>query len=224
MTLLVLRTAVVAGTGKACGGRLIDFGEVEGEIGSDVWVEAIDSAVEDGDANACSHGGVPWAVDWATGDACAEPSGLKDSPLLRRRRVVGVVRGGGADGDSEVAREDGAEDEGVSGKDTVVDDVVNRRVGAQGGEGGYFVGVGGGVENSDAEGSVAAKDVHACKACSGLDVDGENAVAVGDQIAMRDGGTKGAGRLLGTRAQGGDEEEADQDECGDDEKLADGRE
>ena len=42
---------------------LVDFGEVEGEVGGDVGVGGVDAAVEDGDADACAHGGVPgpWA-------------------------------------------------------------------------------------------------------------------------------------------------------------------
>ena len=108
----------------------------------------------------------------------------------------------------------------MGGEDAVVDDVVDCWVGAQGGEGGVFVGVGGGVENADAEGSEAAEDVHACDACLGFVIGGEDTVAVGDKKAMRDGVPEGAGKLLGVRAQSSGAEEAGEDEGGVDDDLA----
>jgi len=111
----------------------------------------VDAAVEDGDADACSHGGVPGAVGGATGDAGAEAAGFEDGPGLRSGGVVGVVGGDGgwgwgwswrggrvgagvgvgvgwrgcAGGDSDGGGEDGAKDEGVCGEDAVVDDELD---------------------------------------------------------------------------------------------------
>ena len=222
VALLILRRAVVAGAGQACGGGLIYLGHVEGEVGRDVRVKRVDSAVEDGDANACAHGGVPWAVGGTTWDASAEASGLQDGPGLRSGGVVSVVGGGCwgggwgwnwsrcgcgcADGDPDGGGKDGAEDEGVGGEDAVVDDELDVGVGAQGGDGGGFVvGVGGGFEDSDGKGIIVADDACATEAGAGRGVRGYCAVAVGDEITVRDGRADGAGELLGVRAQGAGE-------------------
>ena len=88
MTLLVLRGAVIA----RCGiGGLVDFGEVEAEVWSDVGVELIDATVDDGDADAFAHGGVPGAVNGTAGYVVAVASDLLDCPGLRCL-VEGVVR------------------------------------------------------------------------------------------------------------------------------------
>ncbi len=88
MALLVLRGAVVAGGGV---GGLVDFGEVESEIGGDVGVVFVDAAVEDGDADAFPHGGVPGPVRGGAGDVFAVASYLLDCPSLRGVGVVDVV-------------------------------------------------------------------------------------------------------------------------------------
>ena len=84
---LVLRCAVVAGCGIS---GLVDLGQVEGEIWGDVGVRLVDAAVEDGDADAASHGGVPWTVRGASGDVRSVAADLLDGPTLRGG-VVGVV-------------------------------------------------------------------------------------------------------------------------------------
>ena len=88
MSLLVLRGAVIAGAGV---GGLVDFGEVQGEIGGDVGMGLVDAAVDDGDADAFAHGGVPWSVRGAAGDVVAVAADLLDGPSLRCVGVVGVV-------------------------------------------------------------------------------------------------------------------------------------
>ena len=50
----------------------------------------VDAAVEDGDADAFAHGGVPGAVSGAAGNVVAVAADLLDSPTLRSG-VVGVV-------------------------------------------------------------------------------------------------------------------------------------
>ena len=84
---LVLGSAVVAGAGV---GGLIDLGEIEGEVGGDVGVGLVDAAVDDGDADAFAHGGVPGSVGRAAGDVVAVAADLLDGPALRGG-VVGVV-------------------------------------------------------------------------------------------------------------------------------------
>jgi len=112
----------------------------------------------------------------------------------------------------------------VSGEDAVVDDVLDGGVGTQGGEGGGFAGgVGGGLEDSDAEGSVAANDVSTGDADAGFGVGGDGA-AVGDEIAVRDGDSDGAGELLGVRAQATGQDESDESEGGENEEIAEDRE
>jgi hypothetical protein len=108
----------------------------------------------------------------------------------------------------------------VCGEDAVVDDVLDGWVGAQGGDGGVFVGVGGGVEDKDAEGRVGADNVLAGEAGAGLYAVGDDAVVVNDEITVGDGGGDGAGRLLGVQAQGGDQNERGEDEEGVDDELA----
>ena len=88
VALLVLRGAVVAGAGV---GGLVDFGEVEGEVGGDVGVGLVDAAVDDGDADAFAHGGVPGTVRGAAGNVVAVAADLLDGPALRGVGVVGVV-------------------------------------------------------------------------------------------------------------------------------------
>ena len=77
-----------------CG--LIDFAEVEGEVGGDVGVGGVDAAVEDGDADAFAHGGVPGASGGAAGDVVAVAAYLTDGPALggvcSRCRRVALVR------------------------------------------------------------------------------------------------------------------------------------
>ncbi len=84
---LVLRSAIVAGGWVS---RLVDFGEVEAEVGGYVWMGLVYAAIDDGDAYALTHGGVPWAVGRASGDVVAVAADLLDSPALRGG-VVGVV-------------------------------------------------------------------------------------------------------------------------------------
>jgi len=62
---------------------LVDFGEIEGEVGGDVGVILVDAAVEDWRCGRLLHGGVPGAVGGATGDAGAEAAGFEDGPGLR---------------------------------------------------------------------------------------------------------------------------------------------
>jgi hypothetical protein len=86
-----------------------------------------------------------------------------------------------------------------------VDDEFHFGLGAQGRDGGGFIFAVAGVEDGDAEGFVAPEDVSLRDAGPGLGVAGDGAVAVGDQIAVRDGGSDGTGELLGRRMQAGDE-------------------
>jgi hypothetical protein len=146
---------------------------------------------------------------------------LQDGPGLRSGGVVGVVGGddwswgrcGCADGDSDGGGEDGTEDEGVGGEDAVVDDELDVGVGAQSSDGGVFlVGVGGGFEDSDGEGIVVADDACSTEAGAGPGVRGYCAVAVGDEITVRDGRADGAGDLLGGEAQAGGEDEGAENE------------
>ena len=60
------------------------------------WV-CVDAAVDDGDADAFAHGGVPRAVRGAAGDVVAVAADLLDGPALRGV-VVGVVGWGGGNG------------------------------------------------------------------------------------------------------------------------------
>ena len=82
VTLLVLRCAVVTGGGDTSLGGLIDFAEVESEVGGDVGVDGVDSAVEDGDTNTFSHGGVPGTVGRAAGYVGSVTACLTDGPAL----------------------------------------------------------------------------------------------------------------------------------------------
>jgi hypothetical protein len=88
VALLVLRGAIVAGRGV---GGLINFGEVQGEVGGDVGVSFVDAAVEDGNADAFAHGDVPGTVGRGARDVVAVASYLLDGPTLRGVGVVGVV-------------------------------------------------------------------------------------------------------------------------------------
>lgn len=108
----------------------------------------------------------------------------------------------------------------MGGEDAVVDDELDGGIGAEGGDGGVFVGVGGGVEDEYAEGRVGADDVFAGEAGAGLYTVGEDAVVVNDEITVGDGGGDGAGRLLGVQAQGGGQNERGEDEDGVDDELA----
>ena len=90
VALLILGGAVVAGTGV---GGLVDFGEVECEVGGDIGVGCVDAAVDDGDADAFAHGGVPGAVRGCAGDVVSVAADLLDGPSLWGRGVVGVVGG-----------------------------------------------------------------------------------------------------------------------------------
>lgn len=113
----------------------------------------------------------------------------------------------------------------MGGENAVVDDEVDVGVGAQGGDGGDFArGVGCGFEDTDAEWIAAADDVgrgsSEIGADSGISVAGDGAAAVGDEKAVRDRRSNGAGELLGTRAPGSSEEDADENEGGDKEELA----
>jgi len=81
----------------------------------------------------------------------------------------------------------------VGGEDAVVDDVLDVGIGAKGGDGGVFVGVGGGVENKDAEGRAGANNVHAGDACAGLYTRGDDGAVINDEITMGDGSGDGAG-------------------------------
>jgi hypothetical protein len=163
----------------------------------------------------------------ATGDAGAKSSGLEDGPFLRSGGVVGVVGrddwglGWRADGDTDGGGEDGAKDEGVGGEDAVVDDELDVGIGAQSGDGGGFVvGAGGGYDDTDADGCVVADDACAIDAGAGFGVRGDEVVAVGDKITVRDSDADGAGELLSARAQGGGESEGDENEDGEDDELA----
>ena len=84
---LVLRSAVVA-DGRE--GGLVDFREVEGEVGGYVWMSLVDAAVDDCNTDALAHGGVPGAVRGASGDIVAVAAHLLYGPALRGV-VVGVV-------------------------------------------------------------------------------------------------------------------------------------
>ncbi len=122
VALLVLRGAVVAGAGKV---GLSDFAEVEGEVRDDVWMGGVDAAVDDGDADAFTHGGVPWAGAGAAGDVIAVSADLLDGPALRGGGVEGVVGLGGVDDDAEGGVRDGLGAEKACGDDAVVGDVVD---------------------------------------------------------------------------------------------------
>jgi hypothetical protein len=99
-------------------------------------------------------------------------------------------------------------DEGVGGEDAVVDDELDVGVGAQSSDGGVFlVGVGGGFEDSDGEGIIVADDACSTETGAGPGVRGYSAVAVGDEITVRDGRADGAGELLSVRAKAGGEDE-----------------
>ena len=84
-------------------------------------------------------------------------------------------------------------------------------LGAKGGDGGCFIGAGGGVEDGDAEGLVDAEDGGVDEAGVGLDVAGDHAVAVSDEIAVGDDGGDGAGDLLGRCGSGRGKEEGERD-------------
>ena len=207
-----------AWAGQAAGnGGLVDFGEIECEIGGNVGVGCVDAAVEDGDADAGAEGLVPWASRGASGDSGSVSAGLADGPALRRGGVVGVVGrgwwrdrgwcgcGGSADGDADGGWEDMAKDEVVSGENAVMDDEFDVGLGAECGDGGGFVRGGVGLKDGDAEGLVDAEDAGSGDAGEGFGIAGDGAVAVGDQVAMWDDGPDGAGGLLRRRVQGGDE-------------------
>ena len=87
MALLVLRGAIVAGTGV---GGLVDLSEIEREVGGDIGMGLVDTAVDDGDADTLAHGGVPWAVRGTARDIVAVAAYLFDCPALGSC-VVGVV-------------------------------------------------------------------------------------------------------------------------------------
>ena len=89
---LILGGAVIAGGWV---GGLVDFSEVEGEVGGYVGMGLVDAAVDDGDADAFAHGGVPGAVRGAAGDVVAVAADLLDGPALggvcSRCRMAGAV-------------------------------------------------------------------------------------------------------------------------------------
>mgnify|MGYP001544143207 CR=1 FL=1 len=85
---LVLRRAIVAGTGIS---SLIDFAEVQREVGRDVGMVLVNPAVDDSNANAFTFGDVPGAVCGGTGNVVAVASNLLHGPALRRVGVEGVV-------------------------------------------------------------------------------------------------------------------------------------
>jgi hypothetical protein len=212
VALLVLRGAVVAGTGQTGLWGLVDLGEVEAEVGGDVGVVLVDAAVEDGDADAGSEGLVPGAVGGAAGDVGAVSAGLDYGPVLRGAGVVGVVRrsdGWRGCGDSDERGEDGVEDEVVGGDDAVVDDVLDGGLGAEGGEGGGVVGGGAGLDDGDAGAGMDVDDADAEAGIgagdAGVGTGGDGVVAVDDEVAVGDDGSDGAGGLLG--AEGGSEEQ-----------------
>jgi hypothetical protein len=208
VALLVLRGGVVAWAGQA-GGGLVDLGEVEGEVGGDVGVVLVDAGVQNGDADACAQGGVPGTGGGAAGDVGAVASGLADGPALRGG-VVGVIWGGRRGrrrrwwwgrwwwgGDADGGGDYGAEDERVGGDDAVVDDELDVGLGAEGCDGCGFIGAGCGVEDGNTKGLVEAEDAGVGEADVGLGVAGDGVVAVGDEVAVRDGCSEGAGELLG---------------------------
>ena len=80
MALLVLRRAVVAGAGHGC---LVDFGEIEDEVGSDVGMVLVDAAVEDGNADASAFRGVPRAGGGTAGNGFAVAAREDGGPALR---------------------------------------------------------------------------------------------------------------------------------------------
>jgi hypothetical protein len=72
-------------------------------------VGLVDAAVDDGDADAFAHGGVPWTVGGAAGDVVAIAADLLDGPSLGGVGVVGVVwRGRGRGWKGGRCGEDGA--------------------------------------------------------------------------------------------------------------------
>jgi len=107
----------------------------------------------------------------------------------------------------------------VGGEDAVVDDVLDVGIGLQGRDGSEFVGgIGGGVENRDAEGIVVADD--AGTSDDGAGFDGDDVGAVDDEITVRNGGTDGAGKLLRVCAQAAGEEEGDESDGGENKETA----
>ena len=241
VALLVLRGAVVAGAGV---GGLVDFGEVEGEIGGDVGMGLVDAAVDDGDADAFAHGGVPGAVRRAAGDVVAVAADLLDGPSLRggvvgvvgwRWRGVGreggVVRIGpwvgslpiGVDGAGGLS---GCVDAGGGGRCSEGGDGGRRRcdrggrirrwAGRRGGAGWWRrLRVDCGFDGGDAEVFVALGEVGAGGGDAGFGVAGDGGVAIEDEVAVR----RDAGGVdLGTGEAG---EEDGQDEGSAEE--ADGR-
>jgi hypothetical protein len=218
VALLVLRGAVVTWAGQA-GGGLVDLGEVKGEIWGDIGVRLIDAGVQYCDSDACAQGCVPGTGGGAAGDVGAEASGLADGPALRGG-VVGVEWGwrrwrsgrqGWWGGDADGGGDYGAEDERVCGDDAVVDDKGDIGLGAEGCDGGSFVGAGCGIENGDAKGLVEQNEMGVGEAGVGLRIAGDCAVAVDDEVAVRDGCGDGAGRLLGRGGGWRDEEKGDRD-------------
>jgi hypothetical protein len=219
---LILRGAVVAGAGETGVGGLIDLTEVEGEVGGEVGVGGVDSAIQNGDAGAFAHGGVPGAVCGATGDVVSVAADLTTCPALWGG-VEGVVRlggwrgwrwrsgngggvgcvlgaGDGADGvqvdragdDGEVRACGWCEDEAAGGDDAVVEDVFDVGLGGEAVEGGGVVC--GGVDHGEAEVIVALKEMGSGDAGADFGVAGDGGVAIDDEVAMRD---DGAGIELG---------------------------
>ena len=147
---LVLWGAVVAGAGVR---GLVDFGEVEGEVGRYIGVGGVHAAVDDGDAHAFAHGDAPGAIGGAAGNVVAVAADLLDGPALGRgvEGIVGWGSRGEVGEDGAVGGEaayglraadgalggwgDGLGLETVGGEDAVVEDVVDVGLGGQAAEG-----------------------------------------------------------------------------------------
>ena len=88
MALLVLGTAIVAGAGVSA---LVNFSDVESQIRGEIGMGLVDAAVDDGDADAFTHGGVPGAVPGGAGGVVSVAADLLDGPALWGGGVVGIV-------------------------------------------------------------------------------------------------------------------------------------
>lgn len=89
---LILWSAIVAWAGKSGDRGLIDFADIEGEVGCEVGMSGVDSAIQNGDANTFACGGIPRAMSWTAKDTITVAADLADSPALGRL-VERVERG-----------------------------------------------------------------------------------------------------------------------------------
>ena len=217
---LILRGAVVAWAGQAGLGGLVDLREIEGEVGCEIGVGGVDSAIENSDADAVAHGGVPRASGWAAGDVVAVASDLADCPALRAgvEGVEGELRAGWSDDDAEGGLRNWAQDEVAGGDDTVVQDVLDVGQGGEAAEGGGVGSWSGGAEmwldhlgvdldGDDTEAVVTQED--GCTGGMGVGggVRGDDGIAIDEDISMRNDGCGLGLRMQEWRGERDEEEE-----------------